>query len=246
LRFWIPCIALLVAAWWSRPSGPEREALGRYRVGARALVFVPLSSAWLKVVHPDDFVPLGDIRRRFLISLTALAVIVALGTWLPAESYKRMGEGLPTSDAPVAKTAPILKESEPSRGVPRKRTAEPSQQPVSEETEPAPARSRRVLGEESVASLRTPIRLYGTAKVSAVYDVYEFLGVRLENIEPKSFWDILGVQEGDVVVEVHGEYLDNPAIGVALINSLSGDPEVRIRVRDVNGSERYLEYTAPE
>jgi type II secretory pathway component PulC len=93
---------------------------------------------------------------------------------------------------------------------------------------------------------RSHIRLYGTAKVSAVYQGHEFVGVRLENIKAGSFWELIGVQDGDVVLEVHGQRMDDPAVGVALINSVSSDSEAKLRVRGIDGSQRYIEYFAPE
>jgi C-terminal processing protease CtpA/Prc len=214
---------------------------------ARVLVFLPLSSAWLKAVHPNDFAALGAVRRRALISLVALAAIFAIGSWPSAGTQHGQGERAASSEpAPTPKVSRNLEERESPPRQQRSRPVEPSAELAPTAIEGAASPSRRVAGAETLAALRTPIRLYGTAKVSAVYEVYDFLGVRLEEIEPGSFWEILGVKEGDVVVEVHGEPLDDPSVGVALIKSLSQDSEVKIRVRGADGSQRYLQFTAPE
>lgn len=93
--------------------------------------------------------------------------------------------------------------------------------------------------------LRTPTRLYASAKVGAVYERDALLGVRIEKIEEGSLWKLMGVENGDLVLEVNGELVDDPAASVYLMNALSDDNVLVLRVRGVDGNERILEFRVP-
>jgi type II secretory pathway component PulC len=116
---------------------------------------------------------------------------------------------------------------------PRASVPEPAPDPIAE---PDP---------EAVKALRTPTRLYGTAKVKPVYRLHDVEGARITNIGPGSFWDLLGVHEGDVVIELHGDPVDTPADLVALMNVLERDEHVAIAVRGTDGEVRYLDFRIP-
>jgi type II secretory pathway component PulC len=96
-----------------------------------------------------------------------------------------------------------------------------------------------------IKELRTPFRLYGSARVSALYDRHEFRGVRVEEVDEGSLWELIGVRSGDLVVEFNGERVDNPAAGVQLMNALARDESLRLRVRGTDGLERLLDFRFP-
>jgi len=98
---------------------------------------------------------------------------------------------------------------------------------------------------ETLEEMRQPIRLYGTAKVEALYDRHDFLGVQVKSVDEGSLWDLLGFQSGDLVVEANGELVDNPAAGVQFMNSLARDSSVLVRVRGADGEERWIDFRFP-
>lgn len=95
--------------------------------------------------------------------------------------------------------------------------------------------------------MRTPPRLYGGAKVEPLYDLRSdaLQGVRLSKVREGSFWEVLGVREGDVVLALNGTSMDSPAASVMLMNALSLDPVLILQVRGEDGRERFLEYRSP-
>ena len=56
---------------------------------------------------------------------------------------------------------------------------------------------------------------------------------------------MLGVREGDVVIEIRGEPIDDAAALIALMNALERDEHVELAVRGSDGEVRYLEFRDP-
>ena len=98
---------------------------------------------------------------------------------------------------------------------------------------------------ETLEEKRDPIRLYGTAKVAAKYDVDQLLGITISHIQPGSFWAMVGFRDGDFILEANGELMDDPNTSVAFMNSMHDAPEIRVRVRGADDVERTLLYNAP-
>ncbi|MED5261247.1 MAG: hypothetical protein VX574_02440 [Myxococcota bacterium] len=166
----------------------------------------------------------GTIRDRWRLPATLLGA--AFAGWLWFGSEKIPARPTPVSAAPVA--------------------AEPEQ--VSVPTEIAPRLRRSQIAEEpgeTLEEMRQPTRLYGTARIEAVYDRHDFLGVEVRNVDEGSLWDLLGFRSGDLVVEANGELVDNPAAGVQFMNSLARDSSVVVRVRGTDGEERWIDFRFP-
>jgi len=113
-------------------------------------------------------------------------------------------------------------------------------------TPPPEAMEKPTDTSETLEALRRPIRLYGTAKVEPVYRLHSVEGALITRIDPNSFWAMLGVREGDVVIELYGEPVDDPAVLVALMNALELDDHVALAVRGTDGEVRYLEFRNPD
>jgi len=180
---------------------------------------------------PED----KSIRPGTIVA--AAVVLVAAGGfvwWLQAaepapEAYDDDAELLEEWEGPppVAEPQPEV----PSE--PRTVTIEPEPPPESRGEE------------ETIAQKRTSRRLFGTAKVEAVYDRYDVKGVRLSRVDRDSFWYLVGIREGDVVLEVNGDLVDSPESTVELLNEMARAPTLLMRVRGADDEERLLEYRVP-
>ena len=95
---------------------------------------------------------------------------------------------------------------------------------------------------------RRQVRLFGSANVKTVYDksYREIVGVQVSNIKPGSFWETLGIRNGDVIVELNNRLIDNVEAGNNLMNSLGQEQVLHLRVRGADGKERFLDYVTPE
>jgi len=129
---------------------------------------------------------------------------------------------------------------------------EPAPEAVIEPTRPRPAPAGPPAGhtveagdEQALEESRTQTRLFGDARVKALYDNQTLRGVQITGVRDGSFWKRLGVRDGDVVLEVNGEPVDDPEASILLMNSLSRSEILSLRVRGLDGNERYLEYRTP-
>ena len=164
------------------------------------------------------------IRDHWRLPASLLGAVFAGWLWLGSET-------VPVRPAPVS-AAPVA--------------AEPERVPVPSELAPRLRRSK--IAEEpgeTLEEMRQPPRLYGTARIEAVYDRHDFLGVEVRNVDEGSLWDLLGFRSGDLVVEANGHLVDNPAAGVQFMNSLARDSSVVVRVRGTDGEERWIDFRFP-
>lgn len=224
-------LSLAVGALWSRPSVAERAALARGSAPGRLRLYLPLSSGWLRHARPGDYETLAALRRRMRVSLVA-AVCLPLLLWFALRQAPEVADVAPASPQHAVVRQPSPAAPTPAAAAKRK-------------TVQTPADAERLEPEEPLEELRTQQRLYGTAKVKPVYELHDVKGVRIENVAPGSFWDLVGLRSGDVVVELHGSPIDSPAAAIALMNALERDDTLTLRARGQDGIERYIEYTAP-
>ena len=89
--------------------------------------------------------------------------------------------------------------------------------------------------EAALEEQRTQIALFGTAKVTAVYAGHDVEGVRVDRVDPTSFWGLVGVRSGDTVIAHNGAPIDDAAAMVGLLNAMEGDAVIRLRVRGAQG-----------
>jgi len=173
------------------------------------------------------------LRRLSLGALTGVlagvVVIVALVASLPGSPGREDDLRVP-GETPAAKEKSVVVHGARAPG------------PA---IEASPSFPDTVEREETLEQLRTPTRLYASAKVSAVYNRDELLGVRIDRVQEGSLWGLLGVESGDVVLEVNGELVDDPGASVLLMNALSEDEALLLRVRGIDGNERMLDFRVP-
>jgi hypothetical protein len=215
------------------PRGSEKEALQQLPLESRLRIYVPLF-AWRDAVAPADHAAVETLRLRLSIALPMLVALIFAMVWA-------LSPARDTRETPSQIVEPLS--AEPER-TPRATPVAP-RPPRSEAAQLTPAPPPSV-SREALAELRSIKRLYGTAKVKPIYRVHDVVGARITQIDPNSFWAMLGVREGDVVIELHGEAVDNPTTLVALMNALERDEHVELAVRGTDGEVRYLEFRNPD
>ena len=99
--------------------------------------------------------------------------------------------------------------------------------------------------EAALDESRTQTNLFATAQVSAVYDNEDLLGVRINNVTPRSFWAEVGFRHGDVILESNGQLMDNPQASIQFMDDLSTSHVLIVRVRGEDDEERMLEFRTP-
>ena len=113
-----------------------------------------------------------------------------------------------------------------------------------------PARAENtVTGEEGALSpTRTGVRLYGNARIKPLYNLHDDAidGVQISDLSPGSFWQELGIEDGDVIVELNGQLIDSPAASVELMNQISRGYVLNLRLRSAEGRERFIDYRTPD
>ncbi|GEM_PF-5394367 len=93
---------------------------------------------------------------------------------------------------------------------------------------------------------RDPIRLFGDAQVRPVYEHRTMLGVSIRGVKPDSFWEELGIDSEDRIVELDGDPIDSPQMSVDLMNVLEGSDRIRLRLRTSEGRDQWVSWDAPE
>ena len=207
-----------------------RTVLRRYPATVWLWLLLP-GTSWRSRILPVDRPALAPLRRAAMLAM-GLILVVGLGvSWnlsrerslsVSVESVRRVLEPPAVSAAPVAVAAVSV-----SAGV-----EEPSPE-IAPEPEP------------TLAERRTQPALFGSAKVTAVYQGHSVGGVRVEKVDPGSFWSEVGVRSGDVVIARNGDPIDTPAAMVALLNAMERDGVIRLRVRGPDADERTLYYSPP-
>ena len=124
----------------------------------------------------------------------------------------------------------------------------PAQVEAAEVAAPNDTTDNRKTGEEGALSpSRTAVRLYGNARVRPLYDRYgnALEGVEISQVSPGSFWQELGIDDGDVILELNGKLIDSPAASVELMNQFSRGYVLNLRIRTREGVERFIDYRTP-
>jgi hypothetical protein len=255
-------VAVLVVYAWSRPSEPEKAVLSRYPPAARLLLFNPLSQGWREMLNAADSSALGGLRRRSVLSVTAVVLLSA--GWIVTSRV------LP-GRAPQVARAPGRVEPRAMAPIPRpeKREAFLPPQPVKPKASPLPPRpvapalpgppdekpddsatthTVTLSDDKALSEPRKLVRLFGAANVKPLYDssYKKILGVQVNHIKPGTFWQTLGIRNGDVIVEFNGELVDNTEASNHLMTALGQEQVLHLRVRGADGKERYLDYETPE
>ena len=190
----------------------------------------------------------GSPRPDFkLLGIAALAIVVGLAT-----AALFLGPLTPTGndDAEDARVAALLDDEDfedPAPAAPTREAAagstaatRPQEAPPTEEADDEEAL------EPCPDAWRDPIRLFGDAQVRPVYEHRTMLGVSIRGVKPGSFWEELGIESEDRIVEIDGAPIDTPQASVDMMNVLERDPRIRLRILTKEGRDRWISWDAPE
>ena len=70
-------------------------------------------------------------------------------------------------------------------------------------------------------------------------------GVSIEDVTPGSFWEELGIQSGDRILELGGTPIDSPQATGELMDVLERGDRIRLRLRTREGRDRWISWEAP-
>jgi len=241
LVLWLLSAVALVL--WCRPNEAERRVLAGHSLGSLFANLLPFSRGPDELRRADRRRFVGVRRRAWLAAAGLVLPLLLLALLLP---HSEQGPN-PAGPVLLAKRVPTAISSPPAVG------AAGSQVEVKRLPErPKPTVSERGWitvtqeNQEALSPERTPTRLYAEARVRPLYANEDLQGVQILGVVPGSFWEEVGFRNGDVVLEVNGELVDDPSASVYLMNSLSREYELIVRVRGENGYERILQHLAQE
>ena len=180
----------------------------------------------------------GLILAAILVAFCA-ALLLRGGSDEPAVDHS--AQRPPPQAESVIAPAPVEK--------PETTSSEPAPTRRFDDGPPAPQADNVKTGEEGALSpTRTAVRLYGSARVKPLYNLHDSTlnGVQISNVTPGSFWEELGVEDGDIILELNGELIDTPAASVKLMNQMSRGYVLNLRLRTPEGNERFIDYRTPE
>ena len=247
---WFELVFLAWLLWagalglWCRPSREEGAAIGADSDGSSWARLLPLFRRPATGLSPAARGQLSALRRR--VGLAVFGAIVPLVLFGLLFVLRAPPAPVPAPEpVPHLAPVPVPTPPAPAPGATSKRTVSSSGM-----DRPLPDAAVSEKGwvtvtqedQEAISEARTPTRLYGEAKVRPIYANEDLLGIRIMGIVPGSFWDEMGFQQGDVVLEVNGELVDDPDASVYFMNSLSREYELIVRVRGEDGHERILEH----
>jgi len=174
--------------------------------------------------------------------LTTTLIALAMIFW-PREERKQQAQPVVTKES-VARSLAEPPQAENAPDVAAR--PEPLTAPLPSAAPPASAETKTG-DEEALSPTRTAVRLYGNAKVRPLYNLQDdaIAGVQISNIAPGSFWEELGVEDGDIILELNGEVIDTPAASVNLMNQFSRGFVLNLRLRTAEGVERFIDYRTP-
>ena len=178
------------------------------------------------------------------LGIAAIAIVIgATSAWLLLEHSTGRGE---VEEDPFARVVLDEEDFEDfAQPAPNRESAAANADPP-----PRPALLGDDASEEALPSCpdewRDPIRLFGDAQVRPVYEQRTMLGVSIRGVKPRSFWEELGIDSDDRIVELGGEPIDSPQRSVDLMNALQSSSRIRLRLLTREGRDRWISWDAPE
>lgn len=93
--------------------------------------------------------------------------------------------------------------------------------------------------------VRNPAALFAQGRVLPHFEDGEFIGVQVSDIKPGSIYEEVGIQDGDVIVELNGIAIDGPEQSAKVLAEFARSSEFTIVVEN-GDSTRTLNVTIPD
>jgi general secretion pathway protein C len=101
---------------------------------------------------------------------------------------------------------------------------------------PAPLSERLQELRQQVGGGRDPAALFSQARILPKYENGEMVGVQVSSIQPDSFYEKLGIREGDVITELNGIRIDSAAASAQILAEFTEADEFQITVTGESGT----------
>lgn len=231
------------------PPGPGTPPVDPTRAGT------PPGSGGAPPEAPDPGVPLTDLPLRLVATVVRENASLSLATVedLDRTTYEVLNEGDRFRDHPQASVVRIergriLLDND---GVREQLVIDRSDRaPLATRISPEEAQRRRDMGrrlreltEAGTDALEEPERagLLAEGDVSPVYgEDGELIGVRLDAIREGGFYDQIGLRDGDVVTDISGVSLGEPAAIAAVMARFATSDEVTVDVESADGRKETI------
>ena len=90
---------------------------------------------------------------------------------------------------------------------------------------------------------RSPAAIFSQARILPKYEDGAMVGIELSKIKDDSFYQKVGLEDGDVIMSVNGIPIDNPSASTELLGALTNAEELVAQVRKQDGT--VVELNAP-
>jgi len=87
---------------------------------------------------------------------------------------------------------------------------------------------------------RSPAAIFSQARILPKYENGEMVGIQLSKIEADSFYERVGLQDGDVVKELNGIQINSPSASKELLEAFARAEELKATVIGPDGTERQI------
>ena len=93
---------------------------------------------------------------------------------------------------------------------------------------------------------RSPAAIFSQARILPKYENGAMVGIELSKIQEGSFYEQVGLQEGDVVTSLNGVPIDNPAASKQLIEALTSAENITADIIRANGNVETISVRADQ
>lgn len=83
--------------------------------------------------------------------------------------------------------------------------------------------------------LRSPAAIFSQARILPKYQDGEMVGIELTKIKPDSFYEQVGLRDGDTLMELNGIPINNPSASKELLEAFTSSPEISVKGTHSNG-----------
>jgi general secretion pathway protein C len=258
------CLALALAFAWALGRRPGQEAAPKPPAAARALPDVATPPPVAAPALPERdaaAIPHTKLPLRLLATVVSENPALSLATVDDVErsvhgvmNEGERFEGRPDVQIARIERARILIDND---GVREQLVIEQRAEPEAAAVSPEEREYRRDLSRRlrELTDAGTNYRdvlgdgqregLLAEGDVNAVYEDGKMVGVQFDSIREGGFYDQIGLQNGDVVTEINGVSVSDPAAMVKVIGEFVGADELNIAVERGGAAQTLVVATPP-